>query len=78
MGGVYSYQEQGTRAISVNGTSLYVFGAETGETSPQTERTLLWYMTSTEGDDFYTSNNTMKFRYRAHGYSMQRAGWVAL
>lgn len=78
VGGVYSYQEEGTRPISVNGTTLYSFTAEEGETSPRTGRTLLYYMASNESDDFYTSDRDTKFYYYGRGWAVQQAGWVAI
>lgn len=78
VGGVYSYQEEGTRPISVNGTTLYSFSAEEGETSPRTRRTLLYYCASNESDDFYTSDRDTKFYYYARGWAVQQAGWVGI
>lgn len=78
LGGVYSYEEEGTRAISVGDRTLWVFRSDTGRTSPSTEREEIWFMSSTTDDDFYTSDEGLTTYYYARGWAQRRqVGWVA-
>ena len=77
VGGVYSYEADRSKPITVNGTTLYVFAYGTGSTKPATSRLELYYMTSTESDDFYTSDEGTRHIYYGRGWNGQRLGWVA-
>lgn len=79
LGGVYSYEEEGTRAISIGDRTVWVFASGTGRTSPRTERQEIWFMASTTGDDdFYTSDDGLVIYYYSRGWAQrQHVGWVA-
>lgn len=55
---VYTYQEQGTKAISTNAGTAYIFISSAPKTEPASKVVRLWYSTNDGGDFFYTTNES--------------------
>ncbi|MDP9069317.1 MAG: winged helix-turn-helix domain-containing protein [Actinomycetota bacterium] len=53
---VYSYEEEGTRAISTNQGTAYIFISATPRTEPASQVVTLWYSTNGDGDFFYSTS----------------------
>ena len=55
---VYTYQEQGTKAISTNAGTAYIFISSAPKTEPASQVLRLWYSTDDSGDFFYTTSES--------------------
>lgn len=70
---VYTSAVEGTRAISTNQGTAYIFVASSPKTEPETRAVPLWYSTNNQGDFFYTTNEN---EARQAGWSASRIGYV--
>lgn len=55
---VYTYQEEGTKAISTNAGTAYIFISSAPKTEPPSKVLRLWYSTNDSGDFFYTTSES--------------------
>lgn len=67
IGRVYTSPVEGTRAISTNQGTAYIFISSSPKTEPASRTLPLWYSTNNEGDFFYTTNESQA----------RQAGWAA-
>jgi DNA-binding winged helix-turn-helix (wHTH) protein len=58
IGRIYSYREDGTRAITTDAGTAYVFIASSPKTEPSSRTVALWYATNNNGDFFYTTSES--------------------
>lgn len=70
---VYTSAVEGTRAISTNQGTAYIFVASSPKTEPETRAVPLWYSTNNQGDFFYTTSEN---EARQAGWSASRIGYV--
>lgn len=55
---VYTYQEEGTKPISTNQGTAYIFASSPPKTEPAVRTMPLWYSTNDAGDFFYTTSES--------------------
>ncbi len=67
VGRVYTSSVEGTRAISTNQGTAYIFISASPRTEPPSRTLPLWYSTNNDGDFFYTTNEN----------EARQAGWTA-
>ena len=67
IGRVYTSAVEGTRAISTNHGTAYIFINSAPKTEPASRAIPLWYSTNNAGDFFYSTNES----------EAKRAGWSA-
>lgn len=73
IGRVYTYQEEGTRAIVTNAGTAYVFIRSAPKTEPASRTLALWYSTNNNGDFFYTTSESAA---KQDGWSASLIGYV--
>ncbi len=73
IGRIYSYQEEGTRAITTDAGTAYVFISASPKTEPASKVLALWYSTNDDGDFFYT---TRESEAKQEGWSGSLIGYV--
>ena len=73
IGRVYTYAEKGTKAITTNSGTAYVFAGAAAKTSPRSSAVALWYASDGSGDFFYT---TSKGEASKDGWSASVIGYV--
>lgn len=67
IGRIYTSPVEGTRAVSTNQGTAYIFIRSDTKTEPATRAVPLWYATNNSGDFFYTTNEG----------EAKQAGWSA-
>jgi DNA-binding winged helix-turn-helix (wHTH) protein len=73
IGRIYSYQEEGTRAITTDAGTAYVFIAAAPKTEPASRTVPLWYSTNNNGDFFYATSESAA---KQSGWSGSLIGYV--
>jgi hypothetical protein len=73
VGRLYTYAEKGTKAISTNSGTGYIFSSASPKTAPSSSAVALWYASDGAGDFFYT---TSKSEASAGGFSASLIGYV--
>ena len=73
IGRIYSYQEDGTRAITTDAGTAYVFISSSPKTEPASKAIGLWYSTNNDGDFFYTTSES---EAKQAGWSGSLIGYV--
>jgi DNA-binding winged helix-turn-helix (wHTH) protein len=73
IGRIYSYQEEGTRAITTDAGTAYIFISSSPKTEPASKATGLWYSTNNNGDFFYTTSES---EAKQAGWSGSLIGYV--
>lgn len=73
IGRIYSYQEEGTRAVTTDAGTAYVFISSGPKTEPASRVLPLWYSTNNDGDFFYTTNEA---EAKQDGWSGSLIGYV--
>ncbi len=73
IGRIYSYQEEGTRAITTDAGTAYVFISSSPKTEPASKAVGLWYSTNNDGDFFYTTSES---EAKQAGWSGSLIGYV--
>lgn len=73
IGRIYSYQEDGTRAVTTDAGTAYVFINSSPKTEPASRTLPLWYSTNNNGDFFYTTNQSEATQA---GWTGSRIGYV--
>lgn len=73
IGRVYTYAEKGTKAITTNSGTAYVFAGAAAKTSPRSSAVALWYASDGSGDFFYA---TSKGEASKDGWSASVIGYV--
>jgi DNA-binding winged helix-turn-helix (wHTH) protein len=73
IGRTYSYQEDGTRAITTDAGTAYVFIAAAPKTEPASRTLGLWYSSNNNGDFFYTTSESAA---KQSGWSGSLIGYV--
>jgi DNA-binding winged helix-turn-helix (wHTH) protein len=58
IGRTYTYQEDGTRAVTTDAGTAYVFISSAPKTEPASRTLALWYSTDDNGDFFYTTSES--------------------
>lgn len=64
---VYTYNEEGTKAISTNHGPAYIFISSSPKTEPSSRAVALWYSTNHAGDFFYATSEA----------EAKQSGWQA-
>ena len=70
---VYTSQESGTRALTTNQGTAWIFISSSPRTEPASQPVPLWYSTNNAGDFFYTTSES---EARASGWSASLAGYA--
>lgn len=73
IGRVYTSAVKGTRAISTNQGTAYIFIESSPRTEPASRAVALWYSTDNAGDFFYTTNEA---EAKQSGWSARVVGYV--
>lgn len=72
-GRVYTYREDGTKAIQTNRGTAYVFIEAASKTEPASRTVALWYSTNGAGDFFFTTSQSEATQ---DGWTGSRIGFV--
>ena len=70
---VYTSQESGTRALTTNHGTAWIFIGSSPRTEPASQPVPLWYSTNNAGDFFYTTSES---EAKASGWSASLAGYA--
>ena len=70
---VYTSQESGTRALTTNQGTAWIFTSAGPKTEPASRPVPLWYSTNDAGDFFYTTSES---EAKASGWSASLAGYA--
>ena len=73
VGRIYTSAMEGTRAVSTNQGTAYIFVTATPKTEPSTRAVALWYSTNNAGDFFYSVRES---EAKQPGWSARVVGYV--
>jgi hypothetical protein len=73
IGRVYTSEEAGTRPLTTNHGTAWIFADDSPRTEPSSQPVALWYATNGKGDFFYT---TSKSEATASEWNGSLAGYV--